>query len=150
MKKLSVVVAVAIASLSSVSFAVPPECKEPNAPRGCFEKLKFKLAPIEECDMAPVFDPENNRITYPCGLKVVPSKPKFEAQNVKSGSALRTKKLNIPLAQVRYMGGSTIHDNGDGTSTIDHGGSANETINTKDAGQTVKDYGDKGIKITPK
>jgi len=114
-------------------------------------KVAYKLVPIEECDMAPTFDPESGRITYPCGLKISPTKPQVVDRSAKSGtlSPRSAKRMGLPPVQVRYMG-STIHDNGDGTSTIDHGGSATETINTSDTGKTVKEYGDRGIKIIQK
>lgn len=150
MKALTVCSALAILSFSAVTFAVPPECREPNAPPGCFH-LKYKLVPIEECAEAPIFDPETNRVTYPCGFKVVKNPRKIINDDVSSNPSAKSaiKKVMAPAIQPKYVS-STIRDNGDGTSTIDHGGDAKETINTADAGKTVKDYGEKGIVIHSK
>ena len=139
-----------VASLSLVSvsaLAAPPECKEPKAPSGC-----FRLVPIEVCDRAPIFDPEHGRITYPCGLGLWPKEPgkpgpkggKIEAKTLTSTASLNTAPL-IP-----YRGPSTIKDNGDGTATINHGGGVSETINAADKERTVKEYGDRGVKVVGK
>lgn len=140
MKRSILLVACVLLPFSTSTLAKPPECKEPGAPKDCFEKLRYKLTPIDVCDQAPIYDPETGRVTYPCGFKVKPISPK-------AIDWLTKKKLISPVS--RYMG-STIHHNGDGTSTIDHGGSATETINTADAQQVVKDYKSKGITIIEK
>ena len=137
-----------VASLSLVhvsSMAAPPECKEPKAPAGC-----FRLVPIEVCDQAPLFDAENGRITYPCGLRLAPREPSkidLKAKPKVDATARSATSAKIKIApQVRYVG-STIKDNGDGTSTINHGGSASETINTADKERTIREYKDRGIHI---
>ena len=137
---------VAAFSLAHVSsMAAPPECKEPKAPAGC-----FRLVPIEVCNQAPVFDPENGRITYPCGLGVVPIEKNRIVNEKKATIDVTTKSTMISNGkigpQIRYVG-STIKDNGDGTSTINHGGSASETINTADKERTIREYIDRGIHI---
>ena len=141
----SILLIAGISMFHMFALAAPPECKEPGAPSGC-----FNLVPVEACLEAPIYDFDKGRVTYPCGLRLVPKNPK------KFNDAMKASPKSFSLAAVAgagkvapYKGGSTIKNNGDGTSTIDHGGSGSETINTKDAGKTVKEYEDKGIKITP-
>ncbi|MDO8386904.1 MAG: hypothetical protein Q7T13_10965 [Polaromonas sp.] len=133
----------AISAFHGFAQAAPPECKEPGAPSGC-----FNLVPIEICDKAPVYEPEIGRVTYGCGFKIAPKNPKKYMSLLKAAS----KGAQVPdvvkkaTVQVRYVG-STIKDNGDGTSTINHGGSATETINTADKAKTIKEYKERGVDI---
>lgn len=122
--------------------AKPPECREPGAPSGC-----FALVPVEVCDMARVIDPETGTVTYPCGFKIVPKKQKWLEPSIKSPTINPSNMaVRAPKMEVRYKG-STIKDNGDGTSTITHGPGVTETINTQDKERTIKEYKDRGVHI---
>lgn len=110
----------------------------------------YKLVPIEECAKAPVIDVMNDSIYYPCGFKVVKIKKsdvaKKPAQPILNVSA-STSPLETFNSKDRYNG-STIHDNGDGTSTINHGGNVTETISSADADKIIMQYGDVGLKVS--
>jgi hypothetical protein len=128
--------------LPFAALAKPPECREPGAPSGC-----FNLVPVEVCDMARVIDPETGTVIYPCGFKIVPKKNKWIEPAINSPTkATSAPTAFTPKIEVRYKG-STIKDNGDGTSTITHGPGVTETINTQDKERTVKEYKERGIHI---
>lgn len=103
----------------------------------------YRLVPIEDCAQAPIVDVLNFSVTYPCGFKLV------KISSVAAKRFIQTASISTKsISSSEQYNGSTIHDNGDGTSTINHGGNMIETVKTIDADNLIMQYADSGMKIS--